>query len=71
MNDERIFSTDKFRPNDKRTFSTDKFRPKSCFNPRNKDTIIETYLSCFEEALLDIETPSKRYNNLTKEERNA
>ena len=31
--------------NDEQTFSTDKFRPKSSFNPRNKDTIIETYLS--------------------------
>ena len=52
--------------NDERSFSTDKFRPKSSFNPRNKDTIIETYLSCLEERLLDI--PSKRYNNLPKEE---
>ena len=50
------------------TFSTDKFRPKSSFNLRNKDTITETYLSCLEERLLDIENPSKRYNNLTKEE---
>ena len=31
--------------NDERTLSTDKFRPKSSFNPRNKDTITETYLS--------------------------
>ena len=29
----------------------------------------ETYLSCLEERLLDIEIPSKRFNNLTKEER--
>ena len=57
--------------NDKRTFSTDKFRPKSSFNPRNKDAIIETYLSSLEERLLDIEIPSRRYNNLTKEERNT
>ena len=57
--------------NYKRTFSTDKFRPKSSFNPRNKDPIIETYLSCLEERLLDIEIPSKRYNNLTREERDA
>ena len=53
--------------NDDRTFSTD----KSSFNPRNKDAIIETYLSCLEERLLDIDIPSKRYNNLTKEERDA
>ena len=54
---------------DERTFSTYKFRPKAFFNPRNKDAIIETYLSCLEERLLDIEIPSERYNNLTKEER--
>ena len=57
--------------NDERIFSTDKFRPKSSFNPRNKDTIIETYLSCLEEILLDLEVPSKIYNNFTKEERDA
>ena len=57
--------------NDKRTFSTDKFRPKSPFNPWNKDAIIQTYLSCLEERLLDIEIPSKRYNNLTREEHDA
>ena len=57
--------------NDERIFSTDKFRPKSSFNPRNKDTIIETYLSCLEEILLDLEVPSKRYNNFTKKERDA
>ena len=28
--------------NDERTFTAEKFRPKSSFNPRNKDTIIET-----------------------------
>ena len=57
--------------NDERIFSTDKFRPKSFFNPRKKDTIIETYLSCLEEILLDLEVPSKIYNNFTKEERDA
>ena len=56
--------------NDERTFTAEKFRPKSSFNPRNKDAI-ETYLSCLEERLLDIEIPSKRYNNLTKDERYA
>ena len=43
----------------------------SSFNPRNKDVIIETSLSCLEENLLDIETPSKRFNSLTREERKA
>ena len=57
--------------NNKRTFTADKFRPKSSFNPRNKDAIIETYLNCLKERLLDIEVPSKRYNNLTKDEHDA
>ena len=57
--------------NDKKPFSYDKFRFKSTFNQRNKDTIIETYLSSLEERLLDIDISSKRFNNLTKEERNA
>ena len=57
--------------NDEWTFTADKFRPKCSFNPRNKDTIIESYLSCLKEGLLDIEIPSKRYNNLTKDERDA
>ena len=29
--------------NDERNFSTDKFRPKFSFISRNKDTIIETF----------------------------
>ena len=40
-------------------------------NLKNKDAIIKTYLCCLEERLLYIEIPSKRYNNLTKEERVA
>ena len=43
--------------NDERSFAADRFIPKSSFNPRNKDVIIETYLSCLEERLLDIEIP--------------
>ena len=58
-NDERIFDCNK------------KFRPKSTFNPKNKDVIIETYLSSFEEKLLDIEIPKDKFNNLSKEERDA
>ena len=46
--------------NDERTFAAEKFRPKSSFNRRNKDATIETYLSCLEERLLDIEIPFKR-----------
>ena len=57
--------------NDEKQFQCDTFRPKSTFNPRNKDTIIEIYLSCLEERLLDIDISSKRFNNLIREERNA
>ena len=57
--------------NDERTFSTDKFRTKSSFHPRNKDAVIETCFSCLEERLLNIEIPSKRYFNLLKKERDA
>ena len=56
---------------DERIFSVDKSRTKSSFNPRNKDAVIETYLSCLEERLLDTEIPSKRYSNLTREELDA
>ena len=41
--------------NDERTFDCNKnFRPKSTLNPKNKDPIIETYLSFLEQKLLDI-----------------
>ena len=54
--------------NDEQPFAADRFRPKSSFNPKNKDVIIETCLSCLEERLLDVEILSKRFNNLTEEE---
>ena len=38
---------------------------------KKSDLIIETYLSCLEERLLDIEIPSKRYKNLINDERDA
>ena len=52
-------------------FSRERFKPKAPLNPRNKDDVIETYLSCLEESLLGIGIPSKRFNNLTKDERNS
>ena len=55
--------------NDERPFFKERFKPKSTFYPRNKDAVIETYLRCLEEMLLDIEVLSKRFNNLTKDER--
>ena len=57
--------------NDEKPFPHEKFRPKSTFNPRNKDAVIETYVTNLEERLLDIDISSKRFNNLAKEERNA
>ena len=57
--------------NDEKPFPYEKFRPKSTFNPRNKDVVIETYVTNLEERLLDIDISSKRFNNLAKEERNA
>ena len=59
-----------FRNNEK-PFPYEKFRPKSTFNLRNKDTVVETYLGSLEERLLDIDISPKRFNNLTKEERNT
>ena len=58
--------------NGKRIFDCNtKLRSKSTFNPKNKDVIIETYLSSLEEKHLDIDNPKDRFNNLSKEERDA
>ena len=56
---------------DERLFSREKFKPIPTFNPRNKDAVIKTYLSYLKERLLDTEIPFKRFNNLTKNKRNA
>ena len=48
-NNEKPLPYEKIRP---------KIRPKSKFNPRNNNTIIERYLSCLEERLLDIDISS-------------
>ena len=57
--------------NDEKPFPYETFRPKSTFSLRNKDSVIETYLGSQEERLLDTDISSKRFNNLTKEERNT
>ena len=58
--------------NDERIFDCDtKFRPSSTFNPKNKDVIIETHLSSLQVKLLDIDIPKDKFNNLSKEERDA
>ena len=54
--------------NDEKPFSYEKLRPKSTFNPREKEIVIETYLSNLEKRLLDIDISSKRLNNLSKED---
>ena len=57
---------------DEGTFDCNKkFRSKSRFNPKNKNVIIETYLSSLEEKLLDNGIPKDKFNNLTKKERDA
>ena len=57
----------RFRNNGK-PFPEEKFRPMSTFSLRNKDTVIETYLSSVEERLFDTKLV---LNNIIKEERNA
>ena len=52
-----------FRNNEMR-FSQERFKPKSTFDAKNKDAVIETYLSCLEQRF---QIPSKRFNNLTKD----
>ena len=50
--------------NDERIFDCNtKFRTTSTFNPKNKDVIIETYLSSLKEKLLDIDIPKDKFNN--------
>ena len=60
-----------FFQNDEKQFNPDKFKPKSTFNPRNKDAVIEIYLSSLEEKLMSIEIWKDKYNNLTWKERGA
>ena len=57
--------------NDEKEFDRNRFKPKSSFNPRNKDTSIEIYLSSLEEKLTNIEIPQNKYNSVTREEQSA
>ena len=45
------------------------FKPKSKVNPRNKDGVIELYLSSLEEILIKVEVPKDKVNNLTSSKR--
>ena len=60
-----------FRNNERIFDWNTKFRPQSTFNAKNKDVIIETFLSSLEENLLDIDIPKDKFNNLSEEERDA
>ena len=56
-----------FFQNEERAFDCNKkIRPKSTFNVKNKDIIIETYLSSLKEKLLDIGIPKDKFNILVK-----
>lgn len=57
--------------NDERSFLHERFKHKLTFDTRTKDTIIQTYLSCVEDNLLDIEIPSRRFNSPSKNEGNS
>ena len=50
--------------NDERSFLQERFKPNSTFNPRNKDTVNESYLGSFDERF---EIPSEKFINLTKD----
>ena len=50
--------------NDKRDIAINLFKTKSIFNPGNKETAIEAYLSSLEEKLLKIEVLKDKFNNL-------
>ena len=57
--------------NGERSFLHERFKHKLTFDTRTKDTIIQTYLSCVEDNLLDIEIPSRRFNTPSKNEGNS
>ena len=67
----RMLRLKRYFRNDEKEFDRNKFKPKSTFNPKNKDTAIEIYLSSLEEKLMNIEILQSKYNNLTREERSA
>ena len=57
-------------PNDEKTFDFNKkFRLTSTFHLKNKDVVIETYISSLEEKPLDIDISKDKFNNPSKNER--
>ena len=57
--------------NDKINIPINPFKVKYTFNARNKEAVIEMYLSSLEKKLLKIEVPKDKFNNLTKGEGDA
>ena len=50
---------------------TTQFKPKSKFNPKNENQVLETYLKCVENSIMDVSDKGKSYSNLSKEEWDA
>ena len=57
--------------NNNRIFDPKPFKPKSKFNPPKSDAAIELYLTRLKEKLLNLGSIKHKYNNLTREEREA
>ena len=55
--------------NKNKDISRNIFKPKSKVNLRNKDGVIELYLSSLEENLIKVEVPKDKVNNLTRSKR--
>lgn len=52
-------------------FSRERFKPKSTFNSNKRNAVIESFPSYLEERLPNIEIPSRKFNNFTKDDRNG
>ena len=48
--------------------NTSQFKPKSRFNPKNENQVLETYLKCVENSIMDVSDKGKSFSNLSKEE---
>ena len=55
--------------NKNKDISRNIFKPKSKVNLRNKDGVIELYLSSLEENLIKVEVPKDKVNNPTSSKR--
>ena len=66
-----ILTSEAILENENKDIHRGMFKPKSKFNPRNKDALIELYLSGLEEKLMTVEVPKDRFEILTESERKA